>query len=475
MARAAPPRYHAERPTDVRRVRPWHRLSYIVGELPRALGALAADAPAPPGGTVLDYGCADQPYRGLFGGDVTWLAADLPGNPGATVTIAPDGTVPVPDASVDVVLSTQVLEHVADPARHLAECVRVLRPGGRLLLSTHGLMIYHPDPVDLWRWTGEGLRRAVTDAGLAVVRFEGVMGLTAVGLQLAQDGAAWRLPGRLRPLVFLVAQALIRLVERFERPQDRALNALVFALVAEKPRPLALPRLLDAFADAYPQAVFAEIGANDGEQHDHLRPHILGRAWRGVLVEPVPYVFARLRANYAGVAGVTLVEAAVAGQDGRLPFYHLRDASPGERAGLPDWYDGVGSFDRETILSHAPQIPDVADRIVEREVEALSFATLAARHDLAELDLLVVDTEGHDWAILQTIDLAAHRPRLIVYEHFHLPAADRAAARARLEAAGYETLEEGFDTMALLPAPDALTGLFRTLAPAVGAAAKEDE
>ena len=228
------PRFHASRPDDLRRATPWHRLSYIVEALPRGLERLAADLAVPPGGTVLDYGCADVPYRGFFGPDVRYLAADLPGNPQATVEIAVDGTVPVPDSSVDAVLSTQVLEHVGDPATYLAECARVLRPGGRILLSTHGLMVYHPDPVDYWRWTCAGLQRAVGDAGLELVRFEGIMGLTATGLQLVQDAWYWRL-GPLRHAFALVMQGLIRLAERVERPEARDLNALVFALVAQKP------------------------------------------------------------------------------------------------------------------------------------------------------------------------------------------------------------------------------------------------
>lgn len=230
-----PPRFHAERPTDLRRATPWHRLSYIVEELPRRLRALAADVPLPPGGTVLDYGCADMPYRSFFAADAHYLGADLPGNPEATVQIADDGTVPVADATVDVVLSTQVLEHVGDPAVYLAECARVLRPGGRMLLSTHGLMVFHPDPVDYWRWTCAGLRRAVEQTGLEVERFEGIMGLTATGLQFVQDAWYWRLPGPLRHLYALVIQSLIKLAERFERPSHRELNALVFALVARKP------------------------------------------------------------------------------------------------------------------------------------------------------------------------------------------------------------------------------------------------
>jgi SAM-dependent methyltransferase len=229
------PRFHAERPTDLRRAPPWHPLAYIIRALPAGLEELARDLRAGPGARVLDYGCADLPYRRFFPADVDYLAADLPGNPDATVEIAADGSVPVPDESVDAVLSTQVLEHVSDPSLHLAECFRVLRPGGRLLLSTHGIMVYHPDPDDFWRWTCAGLQKAVREPGFEVRRFEGIMGLAASGLQLFQDAAYGRVPRPLRPAFALVVQTLIALVDRVQGPESRRLNALVFALVAEKP------------------------------------------------------------------------------------------------------------------------------------------------------------------------------------------------------------------------------------------------
>ena len=61
--------------------------------------------------------------------------------------------------SFDVVLCTQVLEHCDDPAQAVRELRRVTAPGGRVLASTHGVQVYHPSPVDYWRWTHEGLRR----------------------------------------------------------------------------------------------------------------------------------------------------------------------------------------------------------------------------------------------------------------------------------------------------------------------------
>ena len=171
-------------------------------------------------------------------------------------------------------------------------------------------------------------------------------------------------------------------------------------------RNLAGPQLLRAFADAYPHAFFVEIGSNDGEQHDHLRPFILSRPWRGIMVEPVPYVFERLRRNYESQGRIELENVAVAEEDGQLPFYYLVEPTQEERETLPDWYDGIGSFSRDAVVGHAAHIPDIESRIVSSEVTALTFESLCRRNRVERVDLLLIDTEGHDWQILQQ-----HRPR----------------------------------------------------------------
>ena len=241
-------------------------------------------------------------------------------------------------------------------------------------------------------------------------------------------------------------------------------------------RRMAGPRVVRAFAKVHPRASFVEVGANDGKQHDHLRPMILSRPWTGIMVEPVPYVFERLQRNYGHLDRLALANVAIADRDGRLPFFHLAPAGEEERARLPDWYDALGSFSRDAVLGHAKHIPDVERRLVETEVPCLTFTSLCERHGVNRVDLVLIDTEGYDWEVLRSIDLGTYRPRLIVYEHFHLSPVDRAASLAHLRDEGYETLEEGFDTFCLdARIDDGLTRRWRRLRPAVPGISVHDQ
>jgi SAM-dependent methyltransferase len=120
-------------------------------------------------GTWLDYGAGTAPYRSLLPA-AALFAADFSEAESCQLDyeLEESGRCPVPDQAFDGVLSTQVLEHVADPAAYLQEVYRVLRPHGRLVLSTHGVWEDHGGQ-DLWRWTADGLALLAHRAGFVDV------------------------------------------------------------------------------------------------------------------------------------------------------------------------------------------------------------------------------------------------------------------------------------------------------------------
>jgi SAM-dependent methyltransferase len=120
-------------------------------------------------GSILDYGCGGSPYRSLFQA-TEYRRADYVDCGGVDCLIEQDGRLSQPDDSFDLVLSTQVLEHVFQPQDYLKEAWRVLRPGGRIILTTHGIWEEHGCPYDFRRWTFDGLSQELEQAGFAVKR-----------------------------------------------------------------------------------------------------------------------------------------------------------------------------------------------------------------------------------------------------------------------------------------------------------------
>ena len=187
--------------------------------------------------TLMDLGCGNMPWRSLFEPHISqYIGIDLPGNAHASIQLDAAGRADAPDAAADAVLSVQVLEHVAEPQQYLAEARRLIKPDGLLILTTHGYWKYHPDPLDLWRWTGDGLRCELDRAGFELREIRGLMGLAASGIQLAQDGLWPRLPRFLRPPVGWIAQHAIMALDRITSDQQRQRDAAVYLAVAA-PRP----------------------------------------------------------------------------------------------------------------------------------------------------------------------------------------------------------------------------------------------
>lgn len=116
---------------------------------------------------ILDYGCGGSPYRSLFRNS-EYIRADFTPCKRLDFLLPSDSSIPLPDCSFDMVLSTQVLEHVPEPDHYLKESFRVLKPGGSLVLTTHGIFQDHGCPYDFWRWTADGLRLLLERVGFQI-------------------------------------------------------------------------------------------------------------------------------------------------------------------------------------------------------------------------------------------------------------------------------------------------------------------
>lgn len=203
--------------------------------------------------------------------------------------------------------------------------------------------------------------------------------------------------------------------------------------------------LVAAFARARPRATFVQVGSNDGVRLDPLRDTILKRRWNGVMVEPVPYIFERLRRNYADIDRVRTENVAIADHDGTQALYYIPEAPNDDR--LPMWYDQLASFRRDVLLKHIDEIPDIENRIRTIDVPCLTFDSLCRRHHITLVDLVHIDTEGYDWEVVSSIDLERLAPTVILFEHYHMDRDSYRLCTEHLRAHGYELLPIGMDTM----------------------------
>jgi len=122
----------------------------------------AAKLPSP-ADNLLDVGGKGKPYACFFAGRVAnHYVLDVA--PAYSVDVVGDARVmPFSDASMDVVLATQVLEHIPDPIAVIGEIRRVLKPGGTLLLSVPSIFPQHGAPGDYWRYMPQGLEWILRD------------------------------------------------------------------------------------------------------------------------------------------------------------------------------------------------------------------------------------------------------------------------------------------------------------------------
>ena len=219
-----------------------------LADLRRALAEFKTEARI----AILDYGCGGSPYRCLFP-NATYHCADHAYTKDLDFTINADGLLPdVASEGYDMVLSTQVLEHVASPQAYLREAFRILKPGGVLLISTHGVYPDHGCPFDFWRWTADGLTLELKRAGYAVSKiYRLTSGPRAVLFWLGQLASTVNLPsGRFQRLSVRIIRKLYALsrarIDRFidrnfdgyavtSRPAEDAINLYVGLLaLAEK-------------------------------------------------------------------------------------------------------------------------------------------------------------------------------------------------------------------------------------------------
>ena len=169
-------------------------------------------------GQLLDVGCGSKPYRSLFSVD-TYVGLDVDSESSRRLGVADhlyDGhTFPFVDGTFDSVLCNQVLEHVFNPDQFLGELGRILKPGGKLLLTVPFVWDEHEQPYDYARYSSFGLRALLERNGFKVLVHNKLGADVSTLFQLLNVylfKVIWRMPLAVRLLLTATVMALVNLL-----------------------------------------------------------------------------------------------------------------------------------------------------------------------------------------------------------------------------------------------------------------------
>ena len=156
----------------------------------------------------------------------------------------------------------------------------------------------------------------------------------------------------------------------------------------------------------------AHVGhsVNDPLFHKDLKNQTL------VVIEPVPYLFQQLVANYKTREADTYIlcfNVAVSNKDGTLKLYV--PSPQNDFSQYPFWASQLASTNPIHISTHLPTL-----KTDEVEVQCYRLNTIIKDLGIQWLDTLIVDTEGHDYEILMDLDFTLVKPKRIRFENKHM-------------------------------------------------------
>lgn len=159
--------------------------------------------------------------------------------------------------------------------------------------------------------------------------------------------------------------------------------------------------LLDQLITNETPRILVDIGANDGICGSNSRK-LLEQGWHGLLVEPLPAVFAELETNSSNLPHATLAQCACSDRNGTASLRIGKDGELGQMSSLSN--DPVI---RENLAQGTT------------EVRTLTLADLLSAYKIPDdFGVLLIDTEGWDLEVLKGLNQTKHRPRIIVTEDF---------------------------------------------------------
>lgn len=140
------------------------------------------------GESWLDVGCGARPYESLFPNG-TYLGIDVIQSGREMSLKSPDvfydgSNLPFGEMTFDGLLCSQVIEHVRNPEHFLKECCRVLKTGGKIVITAPFVWPEHEEPWDFLRFSSFGINHLIDSCGFDDVSFQKTSGAIETVAQL---------------------------------------------------------------------------------------------------------------------------------------------------------------------------------------------------------------------------------------------------------------------------------------------------
>jgi len=167
-----------------------------------------------------------------------------------------------------------------------------------------------------------------------------------------------------------------------------------------------------------PNVFTVSVGAMDGVMFDEMIGYTNMYNFKGLYVEPIPYLFDKLKTNLG--SNHIFENSAISDYDGSIDMITIKsdvidnklvhDCFYGMSAVYPP-KNGLGSeFDRPTVEKYGQMV----------KVPCITLDNLFKKHNISSFDVFKIDAEGHDYVVMKQLDLKKYRPSVIRCEWINL-------------------------------------------------------
>ena len=192
-----------------------------------------------------------------------------------------------------------------------------------------------------------------------------------------------------------------------------------------------ITEILDSVFAELPEITVVQVGANGFTLDDPIEKYLSKHTGKIYLIEPVDYCCRELQRKYSERPKTRIIESLITQKhDSIIDFFYVAYEQAVEMSAYGpknNWAMGQGSFSRETIemwidqnsfrgAKYKKNINDYKRNIVNSKVKGQTLASLFSSHGISENSILVVDVQGAELDVLQSLADSPSLPNLILYE-----------------------------------------------------------